>query len=89
MERASLVARNRDVDSDDLGFLDLALQVDVAGHPSDMTLPEAVRALERQMIDRALANSGNNKADAARKLGISRQQLYAKLAELNDDKPSR
>lgn len=89
MERASLMARHRDVDGDDLAFLDLALQVDVAGHPSDMTLPEAVRALERQMIDRALANSGNNKADAARRLGISRQQLYAKLTELYGDKSSR
>lgn len=89
MERASLVARNRDVDSDDLGFLDLALQVDVAGDSANMTLPEAVRALEREMIGRALANSGNNKADAARRLGISRQQLYAKLTELNDDKSSR
>ena len=89
MERASLVARNRDVDSDDLGFLDLALQVDVAGDSANMTLPEAVHSLEREMIGRALANSGNNKADAARRLGISRQQLYAKLTELNDDKSSR
>jgi DNA-binding NtrC family response regulator len=34
------------------------------------------------MISHALALANNNRADAARRLGISRQTLYARLAAL-------
>jgi two-component system response regulator AtoC len=48
----------------------------------EMPLEEAVSALERAMIERALQRSAGNKAEAARILGIHRQLLYAKLKEL-------
>ena len=42
-------------------------------------LPEAVTRLETEMIRRALAACAGNRAEAARRLGISRQLLYEKL----------
>lgn len=44
-----------------------------------MPLAEAVAALEREMIRRALAASQGNRAEAARRLGIHRPLLYEKL----------
>jgi DNA-binding NtrC family response regulator len=46
----------------------------------DLPLPEAVERLERAAIERALVASSGNRAEAARRLGISRQSLYTKLA---------
>jgi len=83
LDRASLMARDRDIDRSDLDFLDDAAKaVSVESDLAEMSLPEAVRTLEERLIRSALARSGNNKADAARRLGISRQQLYEKLARL-------
>ncbi len=50
---------------------------------SFLALPfkEAVAALERQLIVRALEVSGGNRAEAARHLGINRRLLYSKLEE--------
>lgn len=42
---------------------------------------DAVAALERELIQRALAASGGNRAEAARRLGINRRLLYSKLDE--------
>ncbi len=42
-------------------------------------LPEAIARLETEMIRRALAACGNNRAEAARRLGIHRQLLYEKM----------
>lgn len=45
------------------------------------TLAETLQQVEREMIERALRESGDNRSEAARKLGLSRQQLYRKLEE--------
>jgi len=42
-------------------------------------LPAALARLEAEMIRRALAASGGNRAEAARRLGIHRQLLHTKL----------
>ncbi len=47
----------------------------------DVPLREAVAALERRMIGRALELAGGNRSEAARRLGIARPQLYAKMEE--------
>ena len=54
-----------------------------SGSPSDdgVTLKEAVAALEKRMIVRALERAHGNRSEAARQLGIGRPQLYAKLEE--------
>jgi two-component system response regulator AtoC len=49
----------------------------------DLPFKEAVAALERKLILRALDASGGNRAEAARSLGINRRLLYSKLEEHN------
>ena len=46
-----------------------------------MPLREAIASLERRMILRALERASGNRSEAARKLGIARPQLYAKMEE--------
>jgi DNA-binding NtrC family response regulator len=46
-----------------------------------MPLREALAALERRLIERALDRARGNRAEAARILGIARPQLYAKMEE--------
>ena len=50
-----------------------------------LSLPEAISALERAMILRALHENQNNRTEAARRLGIHRQLLYVKLKEYGLD----
>ncbi|MEZ4394822.1 MAG: sigma-54 dependent transcriptional regulator [Polyangiales bacterium] len=52
-----------------------------AGAYEDMPLREALAALEKHLIVRALEKAGGNRAEAARILGIARPQLYVKLEE--------
>ena len=47
------------------------------------TLKEAVRILERRMIAAALAETGDNRTQTAKKLGLSRQGLLNKISALN------
>jgi two-component system response regulator AtoC len=47
----------------------------------DLPFKDAVAALERELIRRALEASGDNRAEAARRLGINRRLLYSKLEE--------
>jgi DNA-binding NtrC family response regulator len=51
-----------------------------------VTLREAIAAVEKRMILRALERSGGNRSEAARQLGIGRPQLYAKMEEHGIDK---
>ena len=46
-----------------------------------MTLRDALASLEKRMIERALAQTGGNRTEAARLLGIARPQLYTKMDE--------
>ncbi|HEY0792032.1 MAG TPA: sigma-54 dependent transcriptional regulator [Chthoniobacterales bacterium] len=48
---------------------------------SGLDFHAAVRRLEKQLLQRALARSQGNRAEAARLLNIHRQLLYAKLRE--------
>jgi Nif-specific regulatory protein len=54
-----------------------------AESPSSHSLPTAVEALERRMIEKALRESGGNKQKAAQVLGLSRQGLIKKLKRLS------
>jgi DNA-binding NtrC family response regulator len=84
MERGAALARGAQITDDDLAFLagparSLAAS-EVSSALLDLPLPEAIERLERASIERALTISGGNRAEAARRLGISRQSLYTKLA---------
>ena len=57
--------------------------------PLEQPLPDAVEALERAMIEHAIARAGGKVEEAARLLGISRKGLFLKRRRwLGDDTPS-
>ena len=51
----------------------------IAFSMSDLSMPDAVEQLERQMILDALEETGWNKTKAAKKLGVSRRNLIRKV----------
>jgi DNA-binding NtrC family response regulator len=55
--------------------------------PEDLNLKRATDDLERLLIKKALERAGNNRAEAARLLGIGRPNLYAKMRELGLEGP--
>jgi DNA-binding NtrC family response regulator len=85
MERVATLVRSPVIEARDLGFL--------SGEPANVATPHfdssllegdlnaATEALERTMIERALAACSGNRTDAARRLGIHRQLLYKKLKQ--------
>jgi two-component system NtrC family response regulator len=79
MERLAVLGRRPVVAAEELDFLRprRAAAEDVPA--SD--LPGAVERLERAMIGRALAETGGNRSEAARRLGIHRQRLHEKLRQ--------
>jgi len=83
MERSCVTVRSATIDAGDVSALLRPSEVSegLAAHILQMPLVEAVAWLERAMISRALSESKGNRAEAARRLGIHRQLLYAKLKE--------
>jgi len=80
IERAAVLARGTVVEASDLSFLQPATAPRPdAATGEDLTLPEAVAALEQEMIRRALSEAGGSRTEAARKLGVHRQLLYEKM----------
>ena len=80
MDRAAALVRSGTLTADDLRFLAPApasVGEDIDWPRED--LPGALSRLEQMLIRRALRDSGGNRAEAARALGIHRQLLYAKL----------
>jgi Nif-specific regulatory protein len=53
------------------------------GLPLSGSLKEAVRQVERQMIEQALTEAGGNRSQAAKILGLSRQGLLNKISTYN------
>ncbi len=85
IDRVSSLAPGPAITGDDFAFLggrsgapDEALSAALA----DLPLADAIERVERALIARALELAGGNRADAARRLGISRQSLYTKMASL-------
>ena len=82
MEQATVTVRNSVIDRGDL-------EIAPASPPAQDTLDallalpysEAMGRLEKLLLDRALHASGGNRAEAARRLGIRRQLLYARIKE--------
>lgn len=79
IERATILARSATIDVAHLGI------AESGGGPtniaSETDLPMALARFEASMIRKALQESGGNRAEAARRLGIRRQLLYAKLRQ--------
>ncbi|OZI26282.1 sigma-54-dependent Fis family transcriptional regulator [Bordetella genomosp. 9] len=86
MERASAMAPGATLTREDFGFLHETAGNGGDALPSallDLPLNEALAQVERAAIQRALALANGNRAEAARRLGISRQSLYGRLANLS------
>jgi DNA-binding NtrC family response regulator len=85
IERVASLAPGPAITGDDLSFLGArAGTADDAALAAlaELPLAEAIERVERALIARALELAGGNRADAARRLGISRQSLYTKMASL-------
>ncbi|HEY2446111.1 MAG TPA: sigma-54 dependent transcriptional regulator [Rhizomicrobium sp.] len=78
MERVAVFCRGDTVPADDLDFLGSGEPGSVA-ISSATDLPSALEYLERRMIAEALSQSGGNRSEAARRLGIHRQLLHTKV----------
>ncbi|SMF49473.1 sigma-54-dependent transcriptional regulator [Pseudogulbenkiania subflava] len=81
MERAAILSHGKFIDAEHIG---LQANAGSASRPDidwNGSMADAVAYVEREMIVRALAATAGNRADAARRLGLSRQQLYRKLDE--------
>jgi two-component system response regulator AtoC len=83
IERAVVLARGPLITVEDLPSIggDRVSDDSYFAELMELPLEQAVASLERRMIERALDRAKGNKAEAARILGIHRQQLYAKLKE--------
>jgi two-component system nitrogen regulation response regulator GlnG/two-component system response regulator AtoC len=87
LERASVMSASEVLDEADLALPALspspaAAAVAEAVDEDDLDLRRATATLERRLIEKALARSSGNRAEAARLLGIGRPNLYAKMREL-------
>jgi len=64
----------------------IELAFDAAAHPrrreERIVVDEFLARIERELIDRALAQSKGNKAKAARLLGVTRPRLYRRMVQL-------
>lgn len=88
IERASALAPGQVLTREDFVFL--TAMKDTPDNAADaipttlleLPLPQAVAHLERTLIVRALSAAAGNRAEAARRLGISRQSLYTRMATL-------
>jgi len=75
IQRAVLLCEGPDVDAADLSVSDIRM-VPSEGHDTSFTLLEGV---ERNAIIQMLRETGGNKLETAKRLGIGRQTLYNKI----------
>ena len=82
MRSLSLTVRGTVIDRHDLHFESAPVPTpDTMDELLTLDLPAAAARLEKLLLQKALHESGGNRAEAARSLGIRRQFLYAKLKE--------
>jgi DNA-binding NtrC family response regulator len=81
IERANVLVRGEIIDANDLelGHAEHSESQTIPAQWLDGDLPTALGKLEKAMIVHALTTSGGNRAEAARRLNINRQLLYAKM----------
>jgi len=86
IERAAVLCRSDALAVSDFDFL-TAASAPTATPPdwARSDLPRAITQLEIYMITRALQETAGNRAEAARRLGIRRQQLYSKVQKYGID----
>jgi two-component system NtrC family response regulator len=91
VERANVLVRGEIIDANDLelGQSEPTESQTIPAQWLECDLPTALARLEKAMIVHALAACGGNRAEAARRLNINRQLLYAKMERYAlDEKPA-
>ncbi|UFW91971.1 sigma-54 dependent transcriptional regulator (plasmid) [Bradyrhizobium barranii] len=92
IERVAILCRSDTITAQDFDFLSTTTPARGPEAPgwADGDLASAVSRLEAFMITRALRDAGGNRTEAARRLGIHRQLLYAKVQKygIDVDEPS-
>jgi DNA-binding NtrC family response regulator len=81
IERGVVLARGEDIEPEDLLLHETTTRSDVAA-PGDGTLQDALDAAAAERIRAALRRAGDNRAEAARALGIDRTTLYRLMKRL-------
>jgi transcriptional regulator with PAS, ATPase and Fis domain len=81
MRSLSLTVRGALIDRHDLRFETTAAPETAMNELLTFDLPTATARLEKMLLQKALRDTGGNRAEAARRLGIRRQFLYSKLKE--------
>jgi DNA-binding NtrC family response regulator len=79
VERASVLVRGDVIEAADLDIVDRVGESLSRDDLLEGDLPAAIAKLEKAMIHKALEACGGNRAEAARRLNIHRQLLYAKM----------
>jgi transcriptional regulator with PAS, ATPase and Fis domain len=82
LERAAIVSE---------GGLIAPEHLSLMAEPSESSLGTNVKAIERQLVEQVLRDCGGNKSQAARRLGLTRKQLYVRLQKYglrDEDVPS-
>jgi two-component system NtrC family response regulator len=87
IERVAILGRGDTITASDLDFLTITSSADDSAAPAwtEGDLPTAIARLEAYMINRALRETGGNRTEAARRLGIHRQLLYSKAQKYGID----
>jgi len=81
MQRLTLMVRGPVITAADITLPETHGEHEPWSDLEEMDLSSALAKVERVLITKALASSGGNRTEAARRLGIHRQLLYAKIAE--------
>jgi transcriptional regulator with GAF, ATPase, and Fis domain len=85
LERAAIVSEGGLIAPEHLSLISTATlgataQATVRG-ASDAVLTTNVKAIERQLVEQVLRECAGNKSQAARRLGLTRKQLYVRLRQ--------
>ena len=81
IERAAITADSQLLAADDLFPADRLQTVENSLDLLGLPFHEAIGALEKMLIQRALKGADYNKSEAAKLLGINRRLLYSKMEE--------
>lgn len=76
IEKAVILAEGEELLPSDLGLDHIRSQ---STHPSELSTPITLEAMERRLIAQSLERSGYNISASAEELGITRPTLYAKM----------
>ncbi|MCL5019804.1 MAG: sigma-54 dependent transcriptional regulator [Patescibacteria group bacterium] len=80
IERAAVLCETSVMSLNDFAFLNHdRYQITAAEAPHPMDLNENITQLEKDLIEKALRETGNNKTEASRVLGIKTSTLYYKM----------